>query len=85
MRLFRGVLAGVGLMGAIYAATAFAAPAETETIRYYDDNGVLVGMSEQGCTGRTVYVGIITDNYTIENHSCGNPPPYVPPPFPEIR
>ena len=81
MKLFSKICAGVGLLGAMYVTTAYALPVEREVTRYYDANGVQVGYSEQGCYGRTIYMGIITDYYEIETSSCGIPPPRPPGPF----
>lgn len=75
MKLIKGVYVGIALLGSLYAATAYTAPAEGEITWWYDENGVQVGYSEQTCTGKTNYYGTTnTDYYEIKTYSCGYPP-----------
>lgn len=75
MKLIKVVCAGISLVAAFYASAAYTAPAEGEIIRYYDENHIQVGYSEQTCTGKTNYIGNThTDYYEIQTYSCGFPP-----------
>lgn len=82
MKLARGILAGIGLMGALYATAAYSAIAERQITKYYDANGALVGVYQIGCNSQPNMWGVVTDIETYETSSCGYPPWYDVPPLP---
>ncbi|WP_374047002.1 DUF6289 family protein [Massilia sp. YIM B02443] len=76
-----GIMGGLALAGALFATAAYTAPAEREIIHYYDEHGIRVGYEHLGCNGMFTSWGVRTENYVIENYSCGNPTaPEGPPP-----
>lgn len=82
MKKFHGIAASISLVGVLFAASAYSAIAEREIIRYYDEYGRQVGYDHHGCNSQRFVWGIQTDNFTIENFSCGNPVWHDPSPPP---
>jgi len=78
----RRIVTALGLLGIVAATSAYSAIKEGELISYFDDSGVLVGTDQHGCNSQRQVWGVRTENYTIENWSCGYPPYHPPGPTP---